>query len=448
MQNDIRSSLLSDYIKNYKSSENRDERNLFVKNTNIQSPKLNILEKDVVDINKPKSEKHEKSKTALVATLGLSTVVAGGMLIRHRSGVSDFIKKTYEGIKNSKAGEEIKEFADSVSSGGKNIQIASDNIINSKDTLARKLLSHIPGYSKFDDALSNLYRRITKGVITQGWEKASKEIQEADGAIIEALKKAGHDENSPVIKLLQKRMQDVKTFAEGAERRYQQLDESLKGIHEEGYQKLKQMVTDRNGKKFFTENIGQERLDSAKKGFEKLLEGHEYGGLTKDEVLRLERELEGLFKENPELKSQAERAMRMFQKAYATESVSLFPKLRDINFGSAPTDAITLITAAGGLGVYASQAETKEEKIGVTLTTGIPLLATLGTTTIATSKMVSGGKSLTLGLIMGWIANAAGKKANEQYQKTTNKKYEQTIATLDDVTDKIKKDIGIKNIIG
>ena len=89
---------------------------------------------------------------------------------------------------------------------------------------------------------------------------------------------------------------------------------------------------------------------------------------------------------------------------------------------------------------------TKEEKVGVTLTTGIPLVVSLGTTIGMTVKMVGGAKALILGGLTGLFANIIGKQVNNKYQESKGtKNAPKTIITFEDYANTAKEKAG--NII-
>lgn len=92
---------------------------------------------------------------------------------------------------------------------------------------------------------------------------------------------------------------------------------------------------------------------------------------------------------------------------------TLLPKMRDINCGSAPTDLLTVIISTLGLGAATITADNNEERKSILANLGIPLLATLGSTTYGTMKALAGPKSLVFGLIAGQIASGGAKAVDK-----------------------------------
>ncbi len=115
----------------------------------------------------------------------------------------------------------------------------------------------------------------------------------------------------------------------------------------------------------------------------------------------------------------ASEALQKAIKEYNGVQHILLPKLRDVNCGSAITDLFTIIASIGGLSAAAVTADNKEERKSILIDFGIPLLTTLGATTFATVKCISGARSLLFGLATGQIAKLAAKKIN---QTSENKK--------------------------
>ena len=71
----------------------------------------------------------------------------------------------------------------------------------------------------------------------------------------------------------------------------------------------------------------------------------------------------------------------------------------------------------------------------------------MGTTIVATSKMVSGAKALVLGLATGAVANRIGKFVDKKYLESKGMdESPKTIITIDDYVNTIKQDT--KTILG
>lgn len=87
----------------------------------------------------------------------------------------------------------------------------------------------------------------------------------------------------------------------------------------------------------------------------------------------------------------------------------LIPKLRDINFGSAPTDILTILASAIGLTSAVVHTDSKEDKKSVLINLGIPLIASLGVALFGTLRCLSGATSLLFGLAVGNFASQGAR---------------------------------------
>ena len=230
----------------------------------------------------------------------------------------------------------------------------------------------------------------------------------------------------------------------------QELDKSMERLDVEAWEKIK-TLRPKNirefAKKYSTTSLAEGRLKQSKKIQSELTEKFVNGGLNKKEAEEFSELIEILGKEKPEILKSSQRAQKAFKNAFTKEQTDLFEKLRDINYGAAPNDVLSIFETVGLLGLYTAQADTKEERVSVSLTTGIPLLASLGTTIVATSKMVSGAKALVLGLATGAVANRIGKFVDKKYLESKGMdESPKTIITIDDYVNTIKQDT--KTILG
>ena len=101
------------------------------------------------------------------------------------------------------------------------------------------------------------------------------------------------------------------------------------------------------------------------------------------------------------------------KKANFTECVEYFDKKRDLVLGGAPTD---IVTALGGIalsGVAISTADNKDERISRLITSGLPVIAGLGTSLALTGMLFSGIKGLAIGGLTGLGFNFVGEKADD-----------------------------------
>lgn len=122
-------------------------------------------------------------------------------------------------------------------------------------------------------------------------------------------------------------------------------------------------------------------------------------------------------KDYQKVKKVAYKAVKSLDKSIDLETDKLFEKLRDLKIGSAPTDVLGVLTSMGVIGWGLTKAENKDERISVGLKYGIPALGSIMTSLYCTVRLVSGGKSLVLGLISGALINKIGVAMDNSIKK-------------------------------
>lgn len=127
-------------------------------------------------------------------------------------------------------------------------------------------------------------------------------------------------------------------------------------------------------------------------------------------------------------------ALKALHKACSMEMNDTMDKLRDINCGSAPTDFLTLITSAGGLLLYLAQADNNDERVSLGLTTGLPLISTVGTNLYGAINQFSGRKSMLFSLGTAFITTRICKKLDKAYKKSRglDENAKPSVVTIDD----------------
>lgn len=388
------------------------------------------LKNDSVEITNKKQPKTKKQKIAkaalLTATVGAIAIGAFAML----RGKTNIVKDTSEIIGKAKTeAQKLGKYENGV-----------NNITNIKDSVTRKFLMKIPGYEKFDKWCSDLYRKILAKTISTSHKKAGEAILSADKGILEAIEISKLDKSKAerLRELIGKRAKAVQEFInpDSIQQRFKNIDGQLDRLDIDAMKKIGGITNRKNAnaaRKLTTTSVVQEKLQKAKDFQNKLLSKYKNTGLSKEELKEFNSLLESLG--NADVQKNVSKADKVFNNSFIKESKDMFNKLRDINCGSAPTDIMGIGLTAGTLGIYTAQADTKEEKVGVTLTTGIPLLTTLGTLVFATTKMVSGGKALGLATLTGLVSKTIGGKINKIYQKKhSTENAPKTIVSYDDYT--------------
>ncbi len=106
------------------------------------------------------------------------------------------------------------------------------------------------------------------------------------------------------------------------------------------------------------------------------------------------------------------KAVKLFDKSVRLECGDLFDKMRDLEIGSAPTDMLTLVISSSAISYALVKAKDSTEKKSIMLTSGIPIAGGILTSLISATKLISGTKSIALGVISGVILNRIGKFTN------------------------------------
>ena len=463
MQNNInQSSMLQAYI-NQKTGQGA---NLAQNSNPFVSPspslKLNLNQNDTFEKNNQQvsPEDNKKKKIAKIALLSACVLSASAGIIaafRHKGGITKSFKEFGGKIKkffkdSSDATQETVQKVKQSAENMQDFQKGADNINNAKDSLIRQIFKKIPGYKKFDDWASNLYRKASLKTMSKKYAKAQNAIFAGDDMIIGAMKKSGIDDTEAIrlTELLAKRRKSLEGFtgAESIQGRITKIDDVMQNLDEEAMKVVRGLKEEglfKGLRRLSKQSLAEEKLTAAKKLQQELIGGHKLAGLTDDESVELAELIKKVLKnDDGTIAKQINKGNKLFKNAYSKETTDLFEKLRDINYGCAPGDILGMGSTVGLLGLYTAQANSKEEKVGVTLTTGIPLLTTLGTTIFATTKMVSGAKALVLGGVTGMFASMLGDKINEKYKQAHNiKETPKTIVTLDDYADKVKEKISL-----
>lgn len=135
------------------------------------------------------------------------------------------------------------------------------------------------------------------------------------------------------------------------------------------------------------------------------------------------------------VKNKIQSAVKSLDKSIETETTRYFEKARDLRLGSAPTDIITILTAGGTVGWYIQKSKNKDEKISASLKYGIPAIGTVATALYCMARLVSGVKSMALGMVSGFLINKLGV-----YVDNTRKKYSPNFPVQNRLSEKAQSD--------
>ena len=147
-----------------------------------------------------------------------------------------------------------------------------------------------------------------------------------------------------------------------------------------------------------------------------------------DEMLEIYQKLAP--KDYPKIEQQAGHFIKSLDKSINIESEQFFDKVRDLQIGSAPTDALSILGSAAMIGVGLARAKDNDQRVSVTLKAGIPVIGAVATSLYCTARLVSGGKAMGVGLLSGWLLNKIGIEADKFRKKLIAKKAESNTNAL------------------
>lgn len=129
------------------------------------------------------------------------------------------------------------------------------------------------------------------------------------------------------------------------------------------------------------------------------------------------------------LKKKVDKTLKSLNHSVDLETDKLFDKIRDLKLGSAPHDVLAFLASLGLMGYGVSKADSKDQKMSVTLKYGIPAVGAVAITTLCTVGLIASGPSLLIGFVSGLVMNKLGVVADN-----ARKKYNEKPLTLKDIT--------------
>lgn len=134
-----------------------------------------------------------------------------------------------------------------------------------------------------------------------------------------------------------------------------------------------------------------------------------------DEILKIYKAL--IPEKYSKIEKMATNATKAIDNSINIESEQFFDKVRDLQIGSAPTDALSILGSAAMIGVGLAKAKDNDERVSVTLKAGIPVLGAVATSLYCTARLISGGKAMAVGLLSGYVLNKIGEKTDDIRKK-------------------------------
>lgn len=117
------------------------------------------------------------------------------------------------------------------------------------------------------------------------------------------------------------------------------------------------------------------------------------------------------------LQKSVNKTLLRLNKSADMEHDKLFDKIRDLKLGSAPHDVLAFLASLGLIGWGVSKADSKDEKISVTLKYAIPALFGVAMAIGCTVGLIASGPSLLIGLASTIPINMIGKAIDNARKK-------------------------------
>ena len=182
MQNSVnQSTLLQTYIQQNKTVPNNSALSGIMAKNGIQPQIMpnqtdgDSFENSANNNNDGSSTKRTVAKFALGGAVILSAAAGIIAAFRHKGGAvksfkSLFKKKPTVPKNIEETGQKLKEQFENMGE----LQKGADNINNAKDSVVRHFLSKIPGFKRFDNWASNLYKKAAHKTLSKSYGKAFK----------------------------------------------------------------------------------------------------------------------------------------------------------------------------------------------------------------------------------------------------------------------------------
>jgi len=103
-----------------------------------------------------------------------------------------------------------------------------------------------------------------------------------------------------------------------------------------------------------------------------------------------------------------QKAIKSFDESIKIETRLMFDKLRDLEIGSAPTDILTILISSVMIIRALGKTKNPDERDTIMLKSGIPVAGAILVSLVSATRLISGTKSLVLGIISGIILNRIG----------------------------------------
>jgi len=398
---------------------------------------------------KENSEKEEKNNklgyeiamTALVAGLGVLTLTKG-LPKPARLQIEKFMKKLdtkADVIKQNKHINTLQKLKLNIIEKTKTVAKYSVVILDTaplKDIVLHSIMKNVPGLKKVDEKITTFFRKISVKKYENAYNKTISGFDNLYADFSDANKKITDKKQLEKAEIALKELKSSynKTFSATERRpRLNKTIEDLKGLDDEVlgstygksitnmHKSLWQYIKNKaKNPTFISEEkaapIKNRLLDEVTKGKASVI-------TQKDTLMDIYKNvLEP--KEYEKLNIKSDKAVKNLDNAIGIETDKLFDKLRDLAIGSAPMDVAGIVTSIGVISWQLQKADNNDDRISISLKSGIPIVGGMLTSLYCALALVSAGPSLFLGLASGLAINKMGSIADKHRKEYKDKPFD------------------------
>lgn len=394
------------------------------------------------EVKKEKEKKIDRlgfniAAVALIAGLGVFGVTR---LFSKKSGQTAGKLAAWLGDKASKLAENkhlsgVKTFCFHALQLGKTVLKKSQMIFNVatvKDSLVKFFTP-----KKIDSMITTLFEKVSIGTSKRAYRKSLASFDSMFARFTEANVRIPDEQ----AKLIEQKMKSIREtyyqgFSEAARNtRFARAKRGLEGLFEKILNQIKHpggfLKRAKTG-----EFIAEEEASRTKQMLQNESMGYKNKIASSDKKGEID-EIMDIYRQHlspadyQRLQKSVNKSVKSLNKAIDLETDKLFDKVRDLQLGSGTHDTLAFLASLGVIGWGVSRADSKDEKISVTLKYGIPAVIGVMTTILCTVGLIASGPSLLIGLASTIPVNMLGEAVDNMRKKRNEDPKASLLPTLD-----------------
>lgn len=254
-----------------------------------------------------------------------------------------------------------------------------------------------------DKRITSAFERLSVSTSKRAYDKTLSSFDSMFARFAEANKKLPAEQAREIeTRIKNVRENYAQGFSETARNeRFAQTKQALAGLFEIIFEQIKHPIAFlKRAKGCF---IAEKEASKAKGKLQEIVKGHKDKIISEDKKGGID-EIMDIYRQHlkpadyERLQKSVNKSLKTFNKAINLESDKLFDKVRDLQLGSASHDVLAFLASLGLIGWGVSKADTKDEKISVTLKYGIPAISGVIIAMGCTVGLIASGPSLLIGL--------------------------------------------------